>query len=578
MRDRLAFATIKANGNASITVQSLQQIGPFSSPPSTSSNINMNSIKSNSSVNRSPSSAAPRNVGLGLNLDASKSKVVRKADSKQNIGNQKKEPSLYDTIFGPAYSKMAKRQPSTPVKSTSGSSQKGKPQARPLSPHVRQGSSAQLEKIAFSPRLSISPKWRQGAVSPLARHSDALFAYPLNSPSKHRRESTGGVFEPAYPVTPSRHRMKNAGGSVLPNGHPASSLTQDLGIASGSTPRLRNASRDMSLYRHYHDDHHDQFETDRLAGLLTTMSEDQQKRWNIPPHSTSTFADPNVVVVTPRRKRRKSNGESMDGNEAAAHSLLDLAASPSPNHSRHQQHRFHGATPSLDRLVEHCPKGSPLPRRFIDDESLDIKRSHGSSSLSPPLTSIKQMNSPPMTPPRSDRHLKTSFDPESEDSSPCPTTPTRKGQMILLPSNQNLDNKVSNLDLSEPYRSMTDQDNTMFITETPRTPPPISAPTTPKAPGSNFCYGEFLHVSPSPQPRMRINSANGTPRLSKLIDTPTRGMKSQARFLDYGGVNLSDHTPLTELEMTDVLTPGKHHLLDSSPQIGGTKKHKTYSN
>lgn len=544
-----------------------------------------------STLNRSPSSTLAYNVGLGLNMDAPKFEAAKdevEIYSKHSIGSQNREPSLYDAIFGPAYSKMAKRPPSSPVKARNETSSKAaKSQARPISPHVRQGSSAQLEKIASSPRLSTSPKWRQSASSPNARHPNAFFAYPLPSPSKQRRESTGGVFEEANLGTPSRHRMKSVGGSVLPNGHPASSLAQDLGIASGSAPRSRNASRDMGLYRYHHDDHpHDHFETDRLAGLLTTTSEDQHRRWDTPPHSTSSFADPNIVV-TPRRKKRKSNGELMDGNEAAAHSLLDLAASPSPNHNRHQEHRFHEATPSLDRLVEHRSKESfPVPRKLIDDESFDIKHTLGSGSLSPPFTAIKQMNSPPMTPPRSIRRLKTSFDPESEDSSPCPTTPTRKGQMILLPNSQDSDSKPSHLDLAESYRSMVDQENTTIITETPRTPPPISAPTTPKAPGSNFCYGEFLHVSPSPQPRMRLNSASGTPRMSNLQDTPTRGMRSQARFLDYGEMDLNDHSTLTELtplanfELNDVLTPGKHphHLLQSSPRIGNLKKHKSQMN
>ena len=114
------------------------------------------------------------------------------------------------------------------------------------------------------------------------------------------------------------------------------------------------------------------------------------------------------------------------------------------------------------------------------------------------------------------------------------------------------------------------------VAETPRTPPPLHTPLTPKAPGSNFCYGEFLHVSPSPQPRMRMSS-HGTPHLRSLQHTPSRATRAQARFISYGGLDMTgegedDEALLTSLELADVLTPGKHHLLQASPRLAGVKR------
>lgn len=516
--------------SSSITVQSLREAIPLS-PLSTA-------IKEASPFLSPGLSSSDFNVGLGLNMDTSATAPVSEAQgSKERRASllaqgSPKEPSLYAAIFGAAYTRLPSRTQSTPPRP---------PQAKSLSPHVRQGSSARLEKIASSPRIPQSPNTRQGRPlqkvnSSTSRNLEGLvFAHPTASPSKPRRESAGG----SLPVTPSRNRMRSAGGSLLPNGHPASSLAQDLGIASGSVPTSRSASRDR-------------FHTHQTTTTTT------------PPRSAS-LSFPDSTFATPQKKRRRSM--HADGNEAAAHSLLDLARSPSPYHDRHLD-RFAGATPSLEGLVreqEEDPRQGPSP---------------GTK-----LIELHEMGSPPLTPPRSNRLHRITFDVEAgseEDSSPCSTL-NRTGSLVLL-SDPDLeqdrkDNKASR-HVSEPLQAPP-QDSISYISETPRTPPPLSAPSTPKAPGSHFWYGEYLHTSPSPQPRMRINSTNSTPKLSSLQGTPTRGTKSSARFFGSLSNDLDDRkavAPLTELELSDILVPGKQ-ILEPSPRIGSGsfKKAKIYS-
>jgi hypothetical protein len=343
------------------------------------------------------------------------------------------------------------------------------------------------------------------------------------------------------PMTPRRERMRSAGGSLLPNGHPASSLAQDLGIASGSTPRSRNQSRDRTSMSHH--------------GSSRESTKTPPPRNSI----SSSFRTP--------QKRGRRSSQQADMTEAAAQSLLVLAESPSPYHDRHVE-RFAGATPSLGSLVEEISPGS---------KTVDLYDTNAS---------VPTMGSPPMTPPRSNRGRKITFGGEeaadSGDSSPCPdttATSSRKGSIVLLsdlPREES--NKKSSRHLSEPLQATTiHHDQTSTISETPRTPPPLTAPSTPKAPGSHFNYGDWLHASPSPQPRMRINSMNGTPRITSILDTPSKGTKSRARFHSYSTMIDADEGPsnLTELEMSDVLTPGRltsgKHILEASPLIGNDR-------
>lgn len=409
--------------------------------------------------------------------------------------------------------------------------------------------------------------------------------------------------------TPNHQRGRSIGGSVLPNGHPASSLAKDLGIATGGirTPRSRQTSAlgikctnthratDTTL-RDFADGPVN--DTHPLSGFVLMHNVEEPILAN---HASSGSDDRNAAVQPKLRSvevsRQRVGMEFEENNEAAAHSLLDLAASPSPlDHA--SKATFPGHTPSLQddlipgrRRIHMEENMSPRPvkyRRIMDD----IERHHENADvrsfkqMSPPGSLVShrrtsslgsnqvlqaslqpttptrsrhkhhksevgrvKLMSPPMTPPRSthtcDEKRESWTSHNRTEAKASPDTPSRPEKYIEYQKNSDVHHDNDGTEATHLKKCLTskaDED----LAATPKTPPPIhSAPRTPKAPGSNFSYGDFLHVSPSPQPRSRTYSHNDmssaahlqekdtTPMLVALAETPTRSLRSRARFLDF---------------------------------------------
>ncbi|PWN34826.1 uncharacterized protein FA14DRAFT_34610 [Meira miltonrushii] len=684
----------------------------------------------------SPASMQGLGIGLASGMDEDRQsqcedvmmkEELDQASSLQSHASSEKEsqnckPSLYDVIFGSTFGRVAMPGVKASTKSSS-----SPPVVQQRSPHVRQGSSAFLEQVALSPQHNMlsNSTFITSEYPPSPRNFSQEFTPQLSSltsPSRHwgsQAEST--IFDtPSDPMeqdsyhstttpfgslkhrTPklgsSKHRrMRSSGGSVLPNGHPASSLAQDLGIATGGVrpARSRNASAAGRLIGGFNshpnrydredlrDEHTSTKDTSMLAGFLlaslSSGSNDNEEAKVSPPRS-SKFVDPNTL--TPRRRQRNSVGDlhtptstrfntpssahrrqslanhhlqqnspinEVDeaGNNEAAHSLLDLASSPSPSPSQFRssshlpghtpslrddliayRRKEHGKTPSLaspmrsggtvkyklmddiDRHEErgrlsdlrgilktpsnhannsragrgHARTGS-LGSHGITDGGSPIRSSFKSKLQNAPLLESAQpttppsglydlspsprkhartpsqagrvrLMSPPMTPPHSDEVTTTGKTEQAARSdamshrgkrstsplSPLDPHPSLREADVEMQSSE--EDKVSQ-DVPAEEKSTSVAHGELPI-QTPRTPPPLpNTPRTPKAPGSNFSYGDFLHVSPSPQPKMRgMYSGLGTPNSSKLpsaagvlghsLDqTPTRATRSRAKFLDF---------------------------------------------
>lgn len=682
-------------------------------------------------------------IGMTSDEDEGMTQILSDSDSTCNhykereeqiaplAGGKPSQPSLYDAIFGPAFGRVA-----LPGAMQNKSAHSSSEQRR--SPHVRQGSSAFLEQVALSPSLGSpgtlndhhfpSPKTHgqshthntpsMSFGSPRRRWSSDVnmaFSTPSGDRSVHPDRRVSQQASPpsshTFRATRGHKRMRSLGGSLLPNGHPASSLAQDLGLASGGgrLPRSRNASAigslteqagDVKAHLSGHEGREQCEDQETMAGFLLAglASSEQQSRAGqlTPGRSPSTFVDPNIV--TPRRRQRTSavdsdtrhsarqqaltssrrshlasiahEEEEADTNEAAAHSLLDLAASPSPLREASRA-RFPGHTPSLrgdlmslrrfsaaapsstdatpsrsiqyrlmddiDRLEAdsrpnrpaatlrtpdrrgasvrgHVRTGS-LGSHGVNDAGSPLRASHLkvqqlSASLhpsTPPSASRKhartpsqigrvRLMSPPITPPRSDETRRSGKTEQGDLTglrrSSSPDTPSRLprarggghqeedggAKRLKVPScatDDENDEGLPTTPVKEEYKELIPlHDPGDLPAETPRTPPPMATtPRTPKAPGSNFSYGDFLHVSPSPKPRMRTNSHAdvllGTPLSSTLPsaavalgdnagETPTRATRSQARFLDFGS-----HTPTTALAAGDDPTSTKGSLIDA---------------
>lgn len=485
-----------------------------------------------------------------------------------------KEPNLYDSIFGPgsgldlaqarkaasnasssaaasaSTASMTNHMPSTPTRGTS----------KPRSPHVHTGSSARLHAMASMPQLG-SPG-RSGKDSrdphndPVPSHQQRAwenhsvsFAAPIGSPSRrkmqestHVRGSSGAGF---WPSSPARSRQRSAGDSLLPNGHPASSLAQDLGIARPAEELSRPTT----------------------------------------PSSGAT----RPLTPSWRSTRRNNDShfrfENSSSSEAAAHSLLDLAASPSPSPSGPAScARFAGHTPSLQGFAKKPSRATVQYKLFddIDDQAGDASRDNetgnhygaeislpnSQSSVSSDASEVSALSALQPAPALTSDYRSYNIKREEQDDegvrtplllkSPPMTSPRTESKQRFVtdtslhaPSTPSSSKRARNLvlvdELQEPAFPRTrmqsrDQHLSTAADERPTTPPkqtPSSTPSTPKAPGSNFRYGDFLHVSPSPQPRSRTSSAMGGASarqlgLAGVQDTPTRGSKAVAKFLDFG--------------------------------------------
>lgn len=643
----------------------------------------------------------------------------------QGLQNDSK-PSLYDVIFGPTYGRVAL----PGVKASLKSSSSPPIVQQQKSPHVRQGSSAFLEQVALSPQGNmLSSHFTSTEYPPSPRNFSQEFTphlSSLTSPSRrwdslpdstifdapnhflsheshHNPNDSYGSLKHKTPkmgsTTGKHRRMRSSGGSVLPNGHPASSLAQDLGIATGAArpARSRNASAAGRMIGGFssHPSKHDREEGDSnmLAGfVLASLSSESNGNGEtkVSPTRSSKFVDPNTL--TPRRKQRNSVGDlhtptsshlstpsstprrqslanhhiqrsspihEMDeaGSNEAAHSLLDLASSPSPSPSqfRRSSSIFPGHTPSLrDDLIAHrrmeaarSPRmtnsirsagavkyklmddidrheargklselrgilktpshransaragrghartgslgshgvtdgGSPIRASFKTEMQsasmmkpiqpttpptgiFDLSPSPRRHARTPSQAGRVRLMSPPITPPNSNEVSLTGKTEQAARSdavshrtkrSSSPVSPLHSHKFVHegRSSSSNLDIEMDSIEENEVSQDMNEKEKQEVpslphkeaTVQTPRTPPPLpETPRTPKAPGSNFSYGDFLHVSPSPQPKMRGTwTGLGTPNSSKLPSaagvlgyahdqTPTRATKSRARFLDF---------------------------------------------
>lgn len=321
------------------------------------------------------------------------------------------------------------------------------------------------------------------------------------------------------------------------------------------------------------------------------------------------------------RTRSSDTGAQDDGGEAAQ-LLLFLGSSPSPAGPSTTRARFPGTTPSL---LSSSGEGAPAQagegaRRFAramqaasesetseEDEAArkrvpsvartlfgeELPSSQGSASsagLAPAMDLTSERldrgaafaasprkafagltGSPPITPPTSERMRSDAplagpsssreLNDASHESSAPHASPTHHSPRVGGSSG-------SGTTSSHAYSSSTEDDGA------PITPPaPSSRPSTPAAPGPKtgtaaeaaFSMRDFLNVSPSPQPRSRLNSGRFTPLSAHLeggvwLDgpnawggserTPTRGVRSSAKFaaatahVDEGAVLVFDEERL----------------------------------
>ena len=406
------------------------------------------------------------------------------------------------------------------------------------------GTASLLDKAASSPQLG-SPERKNGRFdwhnnpSPemvererrLAAE-DKIFVLPASSPTRHRKTPSAATMLLASPRRARFHSHGSGPTTFLPNGHPASSLAQGLGITAPRTPRSRQASalgRQVMNAPLGAEVEQDQDERDRVASTLAMMAESRHAgsdssgsgsdRPRTPPPllmpSTPRkdgFAHPESITPVRGHRRNVSWTSSRDVPQraktpedegAAAMYLLHFANSPSPAGATRSQARFEGSTPTHSL-------------RATDDDLVSSGK--------------RKLRSPPITPPPSGRskHQKR-IDGEHASVMPpdgLPQTPPAA---------------VYGMDL-----------------QAPKTPPPLIHPSTPQAPGTDFSYADFVNVSPSPNPRSIRRTPRGPP--TGADKTPSRGSASRARFLDY---NDEWHT----------LTPGPSPRPRSTSNAGSQSHH-----
>ncbi|SJX63943.1 uncharacterized protein SRS1_14643 [Sporisorium reilianum f. sp. reilianum] len=381
LRTRLQFASFKAlNGVGKTSLSDLTSVATTVHPltPSLASN--------NQLLDQSPATTPA--LSQGESLPSSSQSSTRSTRS------------IYLDIFGTDFRPGS----STATPSTSKGLSRATSFASTSTPSKRPAASSStstkslLDKAASSPQLG-SPErkngrfdWHNNPTPAMVAHETKLaaheaFALPSGSPSKRRREASHNAAptatNPLLNNTPRRSRMQSGG--FLPNGHPASSLAQDLGLTAPRTPRSRHASgRHVFALQHqtFSGEQQDQAERDRVATTLAALAEARNAssgsdsssgsdRPHTPPppppqHAASHgFASPSIrrnsstFAHPPAHKRHKRNvswsvlppstddvpvGEESKDEEqrqvqeagedrAAADYLLFLASSPSPSTS-----------------------------------------------------------------------------------------------------------------------------------------------------------------------------------------------------------------------------------------------------
>ena len=244
------------------------------------------------------------------------------------------------------------------------------------------------------------------------------------------------------------------------------------------------------------------------------------------------------------RRASEAHVASQEDEGEAAQLMLLLATSPSPATESKHRSRFAGATPSLLPHARSRTESNGIGRALFQPGDFDqddhpeeaFKSSQESNtsghSLAPPATitssaetchstasslssthSTQESNTATTRATSLDGEKDTSSgerealkDDDEEDAEariPRPITPPNK-HFERLPHASVQDQDVNSIQSD----SLGSSDVPLPVT------PPGNAPRTPKAPGTNFSYAEFINVSPSPQPRSRR-----TPRMRGVSAT-----------------------------------------------------------
>ncbi|KAN0065687.1 hypothetical protein ACQY0O_000817 [Thecaphora frezii] len=499
--------------------------------------------------------------------------------------------SLYADIFGEDFAQLAKtanaaksaaavssKSPASPAKQSSLPKLRLVSQSSPSSSRYK-GNSALLYKAASSPQLG-SPqrkdghfdwhnnptpemKAREQELAASGHHFDVLSALPMKR-IRFTPTSVGGALLNSPQGAQIHSHDHNRTPSFLPNGHPASSLAQGLGI---STPRIPRSCHSSVLKAHPLSESHgthqveqDQVERDRVASTLAMMAESWaatregerlQTSPNVEPHTvpvtprTGGFAvsdsiarlgsdkrGPNLATTaweneedghaaSPRPKTPERRPRQVEDDEGAAHYLLYFASSPSPAGVTRVTSQFQGATPSLHPANRGAPvssaepcEGSALLATGARDGAMTMLGDHSSPSATAKRRRESDGNLP-ITPPPSGRtrHQRNPLEP-SDDSVKIVSHPSRRsgGEAVHFGSPPRTPPRTAARlpDSREAATHAPVSDLYGWAPGAPTTPPPQapSQPHTPQAPGTDFSYADFVNVSPSPKPR----SVRRTPR------------------------------------------------------------------
>ncbi|GAC95845.1 hypothetical protein PHSY_003422 [Pseudozyma hubeiensis SY62] len=554
LRTRLQFASFKAlNGVgktslSDLTSSTLTPVQPLA--PSLASN---NQIVDQPHTSSSPASTPALSQGESLPSSSQSSTRSTRSIYLDIFGTDFRASSTTTT---PSSSKGLSRatsfaSTSTPTKRASSSSN---------TTSTSTSTRSLLDKAASSPQLG-SPErkngrfdWHNNPTPAMVAHETKLatgqpFALPTGSPSKRRREESNNA-SPTNPLlnTPRRSRMQSSG--FLPNGHPASSLAQDLGLTAPRTPRSRHASgrHVFAIQPQPLGGEQDQVERDRVASTLAALAEARNAassgsdsssgsdRPHTPPppsakqqqglgigfaspsiRRNSTFAQPhghkrhkrnvswNVLPVDLQDEqesisRAQDDTPAAQGEEdrAAADYLLFLASSPSPSSIK----RFSGDGDAGEAggMLSTPAQVSLWDPFQSSNGSGDGRRSRMQSHAGGPRHTNLSFAGP-LTPPPSARKL---------------SKPHDEAMVGLGFDVQTLSSTPSKPSANAHEYIQQRRSSTTVTPTSPRTPPPElshkrrrsitrefgGGGETPGAPGGEqtFSYADFVNVSPSPQP------------------------------------------------------------------------------
>ncbi|PWN49514.1 hypothetical protein IE53DRAFT_388251 [Violaceomyces palustris] len=610
LKARLELASFKAaNGWVMANIDDLEK--HVSSPPSTPSLTSVDTIHpsqatiprhwqpdmapESSKPQASTSSSTKTVATTTLHSDPSRSPSSSSVAPSQpksaasartpKLGSSSQPRSLYADIFGRNFEPTNKSTSAPPPQSSPCKGAKPPAPQPASSPSRFANASLLLEKVASSPQLG-SPErkngrfdWHNNPTPEMIAREDRLASTlmaPSPSPTKRKRHESASSVSSALLASPRRRSRLNSGlgtqstPSFLPNGHPASSLAQGLGItAAPRTPRAKHAV----VLQQTEDFYQDQEERDRVASTLASMAE-LRSTGAVTPPSNGKFANPNTITPVranaywtglaktdhpeggTRRAAEVPKEQLKEEDEGAAQYLLFLASSPSPAGTSKSKSRFTGPAHQLAdaasprparRSLFHDCLGSSLPtaatsptRSRTVGSTLSARTEREAKALqsaaaaapaatihAPQSSPGARVASPPITPPpsscKSSRSERRSNEGNSSDSNSSPRTPAKGLSGFAHPAVVVVATPSGNFD--HPSQGI----------PAPKTPPP-HFPHTPKAPGSDFSYAEYVNVSPSPQPSsMRRTNGRGPPIHGSGSDrTPSRTGISRARFLDYG--------------------------------------------